>query len=782
MPDYVDTKIFAGLKPETFNALSSHFHLGIYAPEDVDKTPSDDLATHWHALLNLNKPKIKVKEDENNPNSSACVRDISGFHDFLQRLHNLAEGQCNMVQLAKDLNEGAEDPIELPPNFEMRTPYERGAFIFLNDQAFWENLCNLSVASNCEKKRLWIDYYHLPKKVPTVQPEDIRNMEKVLVDHFAESKRSAYCKIHNYVRKTQYYYFATLRDTPKMVEALVAESEKTEEANDPSKPSEDTFGFHPLIHPFRIIFSYDERGEFSIYGELGKKDFDIVAKKLVKALVGYDGWFERVPKAAYCLDDLKDRNFDWQKEASDGIDHIKVNSLTIMPYGDGTKITLANRNRNIYDCLDDFLNRARLPNDAIEIQRASIQFVMDADRSSLRSFSFDIAQESSGVKNLEEQQKNLGEKYIRKLGFIYHSDISLHTILKAARAQIPVVGQDSFCGLDQTFLQSLIDFKIIERTDDATEIRDGDDVYPIVPVQLENGEKVPCYQDKTGKVHRLDATQLARYRINYSPILKCIYENLACTGDIVEEIPQQVWHLGLIGSEHRNVYVARNWDADQKVVDYLTHVKNASLVLHIGHCPRIVQIGQRRSDAPADHEQLEAQYYQIEPLMDYTVRDGYVFNTDVIRKGLDDLKAAKRVGKIGGRPVAKQGDRNREAIERWLWLWFDARLKAAKVEGFVGEPAPYVNIKWLEYEYYTQKAACDLIQVKEPEFSRARKAWAKDKSGIGDLMLLIADGFVKRRSKQCLLADGGTAERLNNFYKLHEDVIKKMRQQRPHYI
>lgn len=299
-----------------------------------------------------------MREDENNPDSAIVIRDISGFHDFLQRLHNLAEGGCNIAQLARDLNEGAENPIELPSDFETKTLYERGAFFFLTDPTFWENICNLSVASNCEKKRLWIAYYHLPKAVPTVAEDDIRSMERLLAKHFDESKHSAYCKIHNYIRKKQYYYFATLRDTPKMVETLVTDGEKAN-GQDEASSQEDRFDFQPLIHPFRIIFSYDECGEFSIYGELDKSDFDKVAKKLVKALVGYDGMFDRIPKTAYCLDDLKKRDFDWQREAAECIAEIKVNSLTISPYGDSTRITLANRDRNIYDCLDSFLNHIK---------------------------------------------------------------------------------------------------------------------------------------------------------------------------------------------------------------------------------------------------------------------------------------------------------------------------------------------------------------------------------------------------------------------------------------
>ena len=98
-----------------------------------------------------------------------------------------------------------------------------------------------------------------------------------------------------------------------------------------------------------------------------------------------------------------------------------------------------------------------------------------------------------------------------------------------------------------------------------------------------------------------------------------------------EEVLGLVWRLRTTGSEYRDIYVVRNWDTDQKVTARLASARSASLVLHIGHAPRIVQIGSRRSDAPADREWIEAQSYQVEDLMDYTVRDGYVFDGDAIR-------------------------------------------------------------------------------------------------------------------------------------------------------
>ncbi len=776
MPDFFDSQIFNALSPANFNALSDRFHLGFHVPEDVSKIPVEQVLPHWHALLNIGTPVVTEHENPDDETSPIVHKLVGKFQDFLQRLHDLVETKCSIMQLAQDLIESGETTFSIPIGFNEWNPYNRGAFVFLSDGEFWESLCNLATAQKCKTKRLWIDYYDLPQKPPKCQDKDLRKLEGIMVTHFLKSHPNTTCHIHSYIRKHQYYYFATMQDNPQYDEVLV--KERTEDGKSTEK-----FDQLPFIHPFRIIFAYDERGQFSIYGEMDKRDTDPLASELVRLLVDYDGMLTRVPKTAYYLDDLKRADFDWQIEAGDGIETIRLSTLTIYPLDTETpKITIADRNRNIHACLDNFLNRGRLPNDAIGVFRADIQFVMDRQRSNVHSFTFGISQESCGLKNLEDEQRELGEKYVRKLGFIHHPDISLHTILKAARSERPVIGQASFGGLRPDFLQSLVDFGIISQTSDATEVVDGEDTYSIVSIAQENGEKRLGYVDKFGKTHFVEQDELKRYKVEFLPVIKCIHDELGCTGNIEERLPGLVWCLGTTGREHRDVYAVRNWDCNSKVVDYLCNVKNSSLVLHFGHTPRIVQIGSRRSDAPKEKEHLEAQYYQVENLTDYTVRDGYVFDGDVVRKGLEDMKDAKRAGKLNGRPAAKQGDRYREALERWLWLWFDARLKAAKVAEFPGSRDPYVKDAWLDYEYYTQKAVCECVNVPEPEFSRARNYWKNHHSSICTLMLLICDQFVKRRSHQCIAVDGGTAKRLNDFFHAHSEIIICMRNQRPNYI
>lgn len=297
------------------------------------------------------------------------------------------------------------------------------------------------------------------------------------------------------------------RDTPRYDEVQVDSLRNITGANSSKEvtaaaETSQGFDFVPLVHPFRIIFAYDEQGQFSIYGELVKSDFDILAKKLVKALVGYDGMFERAPKNAYCLDGLKDRNFDFKIESADSIESITVSSLTLCPVDDEhTRVSIANRRDDIYDRLEQYLNRERLDNDSIDLLRATLSFKMRDGFRAFRAFSFDISLNSCGTKSLEDGQRELGEKYIRKLAFARFPDITLSSILKAAKADIPVISNRSFGCITPQMLRNMLDFGLIVETGEATQIRDGDATYDVVPLTNENGESVSGYMDATGNSH-----------------------------------------------------------------------------------------------------------------------------------------------------------------------------------------------------------------------------------------------------------------------------------------
>ncbi len=778
MPNFDPVSIFNKLSPRRLQELSDYFNLGFTIPKDAKKVSGTEINAEWRALLNREEAVIKEHQDPNDPNSPLVRRYIASFQDFLQQLHNIVIGKCDVMQVARELLENGNTDFEFPDGFEDWSGYDKGAFIFLKNKEFWEMLSPIVQARNCDSSRLWVDYNNLPARTPKAKDEDLRNLEKIFERHFKKDRPKTHCHINSYIRKTQYYYFASLRDNMTYVESYTDQA--GEEQENPTALS-----FAP---PLRIIFVYDEQeGQFSIYGELDKKDFDLLAKELVLYLVDYDGQFDRVKKPEYCLEGLKHRNFNWKIEVTDCVGTPKICELVISPIDEEwMKISFLNRKRSVHDCFDDYLNRDRLPNDAFFVQGAIILVEPINHPKKIKPFSFKITPTSCGLKNLEDNQRELGEKIVRQAGLIRFPDISLSDILRAVKSQEAVLSESYVRILSSDMMEILSEIGLLDRVNDAGEVIDGADLHEIFAIPRESeSDPTLSYLGSEGAVHAVEKADQIRYRLNYKPIVECVREALGCVGDIEMVIDNFVWHVGTSGSEHRDVYVVRDWDCKKEVQEEIKKVHDTALVLHIGGKPNIVQIGKRRSDIPKNEDEqksLDAQYYQLDRLINYTQENGLVFYADIIRSTLKDMLNARGTRKIIVKKDHSKIADYQNAIERWLWSWIDARLKAAKVVAYGDHDPPDVNVGYLDSEYLSQNDVIEAINQEHPlllmppnSFSKVKKRWEKDKVGRGSFFLAVTEKFVVRQSQKWKQGDPKSIDRLNDFYRMHSATIDALR-------
>lgn len=781
MPNFDPVSIFNKLSPRRLQELSDHFNLGFTIPKDVKKVSGTEINAEWRALLNRGDAVIKEQKDPNDPNSPQIKRYVMGFQDFLQQLHNMVIGKCDAMQVARELLKNGDTDISFPDGFEDWSGYDKGAFIFLKNKEFWETLSPIVQARNCDSSRLWVEYNNLPAKPPKVQLSDLQNLEKILVRFFQKDRPKTRCQVSSYIRKTQYHYFATLRDNMSYVESFTDQA--GEEQENPTAIS--------YAPPLRIIFVYDEHeGQFSIFGELDKKDFDILAKKLVLYLVDYDGQFDRVKKPEYCLEGLKNRNFNWKIEQADCVKIPKLNEIIISPVDDeGLKMSFSNRKRIIHDCLDEYLNRERLPNEAFFVQGAIIHVEPINHPKKIKPFSFRITPTSCGLKSLEDNQRELGEKIVRNAGLIRFPDISLSDILRAVKSQESVLSESYVRILSDGMMEILAEIGLLDRVSDAGEVIDGAEHHEIFAIPRDDGsDPTFFYLGTEGVVHSVEKADQIRYRLNYKSIVECVHEALGCVGDIKPVIDNLVWHVGTSGSEHRDVYVVRDWDCNKEVQEEIKKVHDTALVLHIGGKPDIVQIGARRSDMPKNDDErksLDVQYYQLDNLIEYTQENGLVCNADIIRLTLEDMLDARGTRRLTPKPVCFNKEKYKRIIENWLWSWIDARLKAAKIEAYGGYDVQDVNPAYLELDFLSQKDVIAAINknLSEPmpsnAFSNTKNEWKKDNVGFGPFFLAVTETFAKRRSQKNKIDDPKSVNLLNEFYRAHSATIDTLRKQRP---
>ena len=333
-------------------------------------------------------------------------------------------------------------------------------------------------------------------------------------------------------------------------------------------------------------------------------------------------------------------------------------------------------------------------------------------------------------------------------------------------------------------LRNMLDFGLIVETGEATQIRDGDATYDVVPLTNENGESVSGYMDATGNSHLIVPLELKQYRVVFDPIVQCIQDELNCKGDAAEVLPDRVWHLGSAGSEHRNVYLVRNWNCDADVRAKIKLANPGSLVFYLGRCPEVVEIGPCRSDAKEDAQRLEAQFYCVDTLIEYTQEAGYVFRAEIVRQKLKSMLDAFGAKSCRNKRRPGKQETYQNKLETRIWLWIDARLKAAKsVTDYTGEPDPDINSAWLSHEYLTQKQVCDQEGIDDPKaFTRAKDAWKKDLTGFGQFFNKVTERFIVRQPRKDKANDGREAERLNDFYQENREIINELRRQRPHFL
>ncbi|MFA6998186.1 MAG: hypothetical protein WC198_03435 [Victivallaceae bacterium] len=390
MADYIAEKIFRQLTPEHFNALTQTFKVDLQMENGKSKSTVNDMAEQWVAILN------------NGNLDKETLHCVSGFHDFLQNLSDLAEGKCDIATCARTTAREMNSSFGFPEDFDSWTRYNQGAYLYLNDYNLWKNMETVATVSNIENSRLWTVYNQLPKESLNITKETSNRLAAALKEHFIRTKPSKNCLITHYPRGDQHYFFATLQDRRQYFDA---HNEET-----------DTYEPVPLSLAFRLVFCYnEEEGEFAIHGKLGKADFDILAGIIVPILLEQDCPIIRAPKAAYDLSQLKDRRFSFPYDPEDGIDSIWVKSLTVAPADDKEmQISLRHSRRNIYDCLEEFMDKNRLNEKNIEVQKALIAIKMKAEHPKFKSMTFEIRTHGCDLHGMADCKRLLGEKYVKE--------------------------------------------------------------------------------------------------------------------------------------------------------------------------------------------------------------------------------------------------------------------------------------------------------------------------------------------------------------------------------
>jgi hypothetical protein len=285
---------------------------------------------------------------------------------------------------------------------QMENHYERAMWVFLNYPKVFKNSGSFQRMDGITFKKAFA-YKGLN---PMQFDDELEDFKEKMIAHYKEEGRGKHCIIEVLKRTMpeRYCYFVYLEDYGDILNEFEG----------------DEFKRRAIKPAFEVIFVYHpESGRIETNAK-GKKD---QVKKLHEAFCQGVLEMEGLPDSnstMYNLEKLKNR-FDFRpRDPQDNITSVKLKSIELQAgYKKRISFTDSDNDSDIYDLIDNALNKENLPLDAVKVTKARIQIVfrkMPQDRRT-PSVAFDIGMpDRCTLKDSPLHQT--AQKYVEKWGLV----------------------------------------------------------------------------------------------------------------------------------------------------------------------------------------------------------------------------------------------------------------------------------------------------------------------------------------------------------------------------
>ena len=763
MATYNTISLIKHLRPESLKELFAPIAKLLEQPSDEFPKVEfsrlledlDEFGQRWHVCLSM----------DHAPN---VAKHVEGIHDALQSFQTIHESSCDGVQIAKRLSE-SDGSIILDEDFGKWNRYEQALYIFLLNKKFWVKWSNLVVISDCNRKKACIRYPNLPLKMPTQKKSDLMTMENISVEFFKLIKGCRSCVIQTYKLGPNYHYFATLQEKPVVLEI--------------DNPEKDKFEPTRVVLPYRFVFSFnEEEGVFSLYGVDGVSDCNALASLLLRVLIGYNGELKREPKPIYNLSPLKDRSTLYDIDGSDGIEEVVFKSVTIRPIDDPKSlITFCNGEDGVFYCIDRYLDENHLKMKNIEFVHVTVLFRMRPEFTEFRQATFELSLTGDNLSEKTDAQVKMLKKYIRRWNLLLSGD-QLDTslpgeLVKFSFSETPIMSYQYREMLPSAVRYGLMEWGFLKRTQNASSIQIGNSAFNVEYFRKASGDDLaPVVIGQNGDIEDIEDEDIERYRVDYSPLAALLHDELECKGQVKMELNNKVWWLGTRGQEGRNIYFVRNWCGFTDVGDFLKGVKDSSLVIYIGDRPEHIRIGNRSSEMPSTSSDLQNQYYDINGLVEYSDKLGFLVSAEPIWENLKTMYA-KRPVKRRVKAPGKQ-DQIQEKVESYLWEHGIALVNLIK-RNMDGDELKDTEIKCLTGVFVHKKRDfCKKVSIEDYQLSRVIDRWDDEKECpfgpiYKELFFILVPPL-----KDCYNVLEAREERVSYLYNFYPELLRKLRNAR----
>lgn len=289
--------------------------------------------------------------------------------------------------------------------------HDKALWTYIRASDVWNLAVRFARADNLAHGRYWIKRCDIPVKRPDTDPSTMMDLEQAFSAFFlAAQARGRHCKIEHYVRATGAdYFFAYLDDYADTYMTLDDDGQ---------------FDRRPERRTFELVLVYDRNhGTLEMYARGGKKIYVPLQEIFCRIVLGEDIDPENRNSHPYELNGLLSRGFRFPTDPRDGIESVRVRKLRLSVKGlPRRRITLEaspdGDENDIYEMLETYLNRNRLPASILNVTQAGLNFRFDDSNDDLpRSLSFDLSYpNSSNLKSKPDAVRELAEKYLRQWG------------------------------------------------------------------------------------------------------------------------------------------------------------------------------------------------------------------------------------------------------------------------------------------------------------------------------------------------------------------------------
>jgi hypothetical protein len=288
--------------------------------------------------------------------------------------------------------------------------YHKAMWAYLRHERIFK-VAALFCSADSLPGRHWAKLSGLPKKTPDTSEDARRRLADGLSEYFRENQgRGHRCTVESFFRGGRQHYFFAYPDD--YTETYIGHAD------------DGTLVKRPQKKAFEVVFVYaPAEGTLDLYVWGDRKVRARVAYTFSNEILGENLPPERVHEHTYELDGLSSRGFAFPTDPEDGIGEVRVQKMRLSVAGNARRrITLEADPQgpvhDIYYLMEEYLDGRCMAPGAIHVTHATIRLKRDfQDDLRPRFVTLTVSfPNSSNLKGLAEDDRLLGEKYLKRWG------------------------------------------------------------------------------------------------------------------------------------------------------------------------------------------------------------------------------------------------------------------------------------------------------------------------------------------------------------------------------